>query len=330
MVWEDYHKYERYGGTLHIRDFVKVVGWARRQGVWRKAFPTHLRQMILAKAVDDQELAALVATADAEAVEHLKAIIARQSERLAGAEATLASGKPTKKAAEDKRVATKEIAKAEESLVRLWEDVPVTNEFGRIWPGWMAYVLATDPKTRERNIIPMIYRCRIPGWTPATLAKKPGTYNANRDSLTTAWRDVFGINHGLIVIRKFYESVPLHRNQGRELVPGETEQKIEIYFEPSSGRELHIPCLWTWTPATEEKGGYYSFAAITREPPPEVAAAGHDRCLIVLKPEYIDAWLDPSPAHKTELLRILDDPQDETFEHTRVLKVNDTPDDESV
>jgi len=39
-----------------------------------------------------------------------------------------------------------------------------------------------------------------------------------------------------------------------------------------------------------------SFTAITDEPPQEIAAAGHDRCIIPIKPENIDAWLDPDPA----------------------------------
>ncbi len=35
------------------------------------------------------------------------------------------------------------------------------------------------------------------------------------------------------------------------------------------------------------------FAAVTDEPPPEVSAAGHDRCIIPLKPENLEVW--PSP-----------------------------------
>ena len=36
-----------------------------------------------------------------------------------------------------------------------------------------------------------------------------------------------------------------------------------------------------------------SFAAITDEPEHEVAAAGHDRTIINIKPEHVDAWLNP-------------------------------------
>lgn len=38
------------------------------------------------------------------------------------------------------------------------------------------------------------------------------------------------------------------------------------------------------------------------------------------KPENVDAWLDPDPSRKTELLRVLDDHADEYFDHTLVVK----------
>jgi putative SOS response-associated peptidase YedK len=33
------------------------------------------------------------------------------------------------------------------------------------------------------------------------------------------------------------------------------------------------------------------FAGIIDEPPSDIAAAGHDRCIINLRPEHLDAWL---------------------------------------
>ncbi len=50
----------------------------------------------------------------------------------------------------------------------------------------------------------------------------------------------------------------------------------------------------------------YSFAAITDEPPPEIAAAGHDRCIIPIKPENVDAWLNPDPSNLEAMYAILD------------------------
>ncbi len=49
-----------------------------------------------------------------------------------------------------------------------------------------------------------------------------------------------------------------------------------------------------------------SFALTTDEPPPEVQAAGHDRCVIPIKRENIDAWLQPN-GDKATMQAILDD-----------------------
>jgi putative SOS response-associated peptidase YedK len=57
-----------------------------------------------------------------------------------------------------------------------------------------------------------------------------------------------------------------------------------------------------------------SFAAITDEPPPEVAATGHDRCVIPLKEEHLDAWLDPK-GDLAAMQRILDDRERPYYEH---------------
>ena len=58
-----------------------------------------------------------------------------------------------------------------------------------------------------------------------------------------------------------------------------------------------------------------SFAAITDDPPPEVAAAGHDRCIIPIKPEYVDAWLNPNAKHLAAQYAILDDRERPYYEH---------------
>lgn len=58
-----------------------------------------------------------------------------------------------------------------------------------------------------------------------------------------------------------------------------------------------------------------SFAAITDDPEPEVAAAGHDRTIINIKPEHVDAWLNPDPADLAALYRIFDDKRHPFYEH---------------
>ena len=59
----------------------------------------------------------------------------------------------------------------------------------------------------------------------------------------------------------------------------------------------------------------YSFAAITDDPEPEVAAAGHDRTIINIKPEHVDAWLNPEPGNLAALYEIFDDKRHPYYEH---------------
>ncbi len=49
--------------------------------------------------------------------------------------------------------------------------------------------------------------------------------------------------------------------------------------------------------------------AVTDDPMPEVAEAGHDRTVINLKSEWLDTWLNPDPEHMDELQMAMDDPQ---------------------
>jgi putative SOS response-associated peptidase YedK len=75
-----------------------------------------------------------------------------------------------------------------------------------------------------------------------------------------------------------------------------------------------IACLWSrWT--AEGEPDLLSFAAITDDPPPEVSAAGHDRCVIPIKLEQVDAWLNPDPKNLEALYAILDDRERPYYEH---------------
>ena len=55
--------------------------------------------------------------------------------------------------------------------------------------------------------------------------------------------------------------------------------------------------------------------AITDEPPPEVAAAGHDRMIVNLRPEHIAARLTPEGRSLQELQGILSDRQAPYYQH---------------
>lgn len=70
-------------------------------------------------------------------------------------------------------------------------------------------------------------------------------------------------------------------------------------------QDLLAACIWSrwWAPG---KPDLLSFAIITHDPPPEVAAVGHDRCIVPISPEDLDAWLQPPPLGMGSQNTILD------------------------
>ncbi len=167
----------------------------------------------------------------------------------------------------------------------------------------------------QRIVVPMRYQCRLPGWNEATERKFPGTYNARRDNLEKSWGKLFGYRHGIMIVTRFYENVARHRVEGRELAPGEKEQNVVLAFDPQPPQEMLVACLWNVSPQADGGNDLFSFAAITDEPPAEVAAAGHDRCIVPLKPEHVEAWLNPDPHDLAALYAILDDRLKPYYEH---------------
>jgi putative SOS response-associated peptidase YedK len=157
----------------------------------------------------------------------------------------------------------------------------------------------------QRVIKPMRYQCRLPDKPARNDALYPGTYNARRDSLEAYWKNAFGHHHGVVVVQSFYEHVPRHALEQRSLAPGENPQNVVLEFRPQPPRDLLIACLWSEWEGPE--GRLLSFAAITDAPPRDVAAAGHDRCIVPIRRENLDAWLNPDPQDLAALYRILDD-----------------------
>ncbi|QUP55421.1 hypothetical protein GO998_07675 [Ralstonia syzygii] len=58
-----------------------------------------------------------------------------------------------------------------------------------------------------------------------------------------------------------------------------------------------------------------SLAIITDDPPPKIAESGHDRCPVPVKPESIDAWLNPSAQNLECADRILGDRVRPYYQH---------------
>ena len=145
--------------------------------------------------------------------------------------------------------------------------------------------------------------CPIPRHNLSFLTLSRFLNNARRDSLGKYWQGLFGVSHAVMMVESFFENV---EREGKNQV---------LHFVPKPADTMLIACLAaTWQ---DPKGGrpFLSFAAITDEPPAEVAAAGHDRMIINLKPEHLNAWLKPAGRSSEELQAILSDRQTPYYEH---------------
>jgi putative SOS response-associated peptidase YedK len=235
-----------------------------------------------------------------------------QKTRLVNAERSLKE-KETKKAREEVRIATTKIETLTTKLsdLRRSETSPDDN---RIFP--MVYAGVIIKQDGQNVLTPMRYFCR-PAGKPALYDKKfPGLYNARRDNLEKFWGEQFGHHHALMVVESFFENVQLHAMEHRQLKTGEEAQNVVLQFTPEPAEPLLVACLWShWTDPKEPD--VRGFAAITDEPPADVAAAGHDRCIVNLKPEYAEAWLAPEGRSTQELHAILSDRAIPVIQHAK-------------
>jgi putative SOS response-associated peptidase YedK len=233
-----------------------------------------------------------------------------QKTRLVTADRSLKE-KETKKAREDVRIATNKIETLTGKLSDLRSTEPKDQD-NRIFP--LVYAGVIVKQGGENLLTPMRYFCR-PAGKPAFYDRKfPGLYNARRDNLEKFWSEQFGTHHAIMVVESFYENVKLHTMEHRELQAGEVEKNVVLQFKPEPAQSMYIACLWShWTAPNEPD--LRGLAAITDEPPPDVAAAGHDRCIINLKPEHVEAWLTPQGRSTAELQAILSDRAIPVFQH---------------
>jgi putative SOS response-associated peptidase YedK len=305
QVYEGFKKYVRlYGADIDIHQYVKL--YVDR----RNAFPVKIPKAMDANFYDPQtpeerQVKGLIDEWNAAEEMKWQTQLFAQTKRLNDAERTLLT-KITKKATEDKRIATDKISRAKLGI----EDINRTElkeRDSRIFPQWYSSILVAE--NGKRVLKPMRYQCRLEGM-PATSdytrdRQLSGTYNARRDNLERFWRKQFGYSHGIMVVSTFYENVE-----------GEDGKNRVLQFTPKDGSEMLVACLWShWKDPAGREPDLLSYAAITDEPEPEVAAAGHDRTIINIKPEHVDAWLNPDPSNLQALYDIFDDKQHPYYEH---------------
>lgn len=216
----------------------------------------------------------------------------------------------TLKAQDELRIAANKIAWLRAKLAGLKRTAPNSND-ARIFPFWYAPVIVSE--AGERVIKPMRYHCRSSG-KPANIdSRYPGLYNARRDNLEGYWKDLFGQRHALCLVKSFYENVALNDFEKRALRPDEKPRNLVLHFNPQPAGEMFVACLWDrW----QQRGAadIHSFAAITDDPPPEVAATGHNRCIVPLKPKNLSAWLKPG-AELAAYYALLDDRERPYYAH---------------
>ncbi len=234
----------------------------------------------------------------------------KQRKRLVDRERELAL-KETKTGRKDAQIARRKVEQLSDKLKRL-RMPQIDEEDNRIFPRWYAPVIVNDGG--RRVLRPMRYQCRLAG-KPAFYDKKfPGTYNARRDSLDNYWSPVFGKHHGILVVDSFFENVPRHLYERRELAAGEAEENRVLHFNPDTGTPMIIACLWShWEQAGE--ASLDSFAAITDEPPQEILITGHTRCIISIKEANVRDWLSPEGLSKQRLEEILSDKVTPLYRH---------------
>lgn len=297
QIIDAYKQYVRHwGAEMSIHEFAKLYGFSFAD---RRKVPKMIDQLFAdPQTAEERALKQQIDQRNVELATEFEQELFKQRTRLADAERKLAV-KETKAAAESKRIATNKVDALLGKLADLRRTEPKDRD-ARIFPGVYAPVIVSEGS--KLVVKPMRYQCR-PAGKPAFYDQKyPGTYNARRDNLEGFWKGQFGHTHGLMIVKTFYENVD---RDGKNVV---------LQFTPDDREPMLVACLWSrWT--GKDEPDLLSFAAITDEPPPEVAAAGHDRCIVQIKPENVAAWLNPDPKDLAAIYAILDDRPRPYYEH---------------
>lgn len=298
QITAEWKKYRRhYGVEISVRDYFDLF-WRRRMGEKVK-IPKAIEDGFLDPETDaEAEIRNLILEWRSEESTRLEQELFKQKRRLADAERSLAT-KETKKANEDKRISSTKI----DQLLGWIDDLQRPEgkpRDARIYPHHYAHVIVSE--AGKRVLKPMRYGCRPAGKPAFYDTKYPSTYNARKDNLEGFWRGQYGLHHGIMVATAFYENVD---REGKNAV---------LEFRPNTAQPMLVACLWSkWT--GKDQPELLSFAAITDEPPDEVRAAGHDRCIVPIRPDHIDAWLNPPEGDLAKSYAILDDRERPYYEH---------------
>lgn len=306
QIHSDYRKMVReLGPIMDLDAFARL--WIRENGLERHKIPKGLIDVLGPHLPG--EAADLMAARLAEDEQQWQQELFKQSKRKADNERKLVE-KPTKTAANEARIATDKVSQLKTWISDLHRSELLPQDW-QFYPQWWAPVILRDG---DRYVVrPMRYQLRMPG-KPASSdfvvekngrKRMSGTYNARRDNLERYWRPLFGHQHALMIVDTFYENVE-----------GPDGKNVRLQFTPRTGEPMFVACLWAnWTDPEGKEPDLPCFAAITDDPEPEVAEAGHDRTIINIKPEHIKAWLNPDPSNLAAMYAIFDDKRHPYYEH---------------
>jgi putative SOS response-associated peptidase YedK len=293
-----WHYVRETGAEIDLDQFEEIFGWRDRDPGLRILRAVD-RWFDDPKSDGERRIAALIAKYTSEQVPRLEKEIFALRKRLADAGRKLAD-KPTKKAANDQRIAASKLKKAMRDLALFTGSQPSPLDARTFAFRYTPIVVHAG----GRNVVRLArYHLRRPGDSPAEDFRKPGLYNARRDNLERYWRNQFGHTHALLLMESFFEWVD--REDGT---------KAELHFRPQTRGPMYVACLYAeWL--GEDGAKLPCFAVITDEPPPEVASAGHNRCPINLTPVAAQRWLEPAGRSSAELQALLDERQRPYYEH---------------
>jgi len=304
QIKADYKRFVReYGAVMSLDAFSRLVT-EYFQNPGSVKFPKAMAAPFLESPETEEEKKiadVLRASMEAEVIRLLQEL-AKQTERLENAQASLAA-KPTKKAADEVRIASNKIAWAKGKLEDL-KSTEIKPRDSRIFPGWYAPVMVWE--NGRRVVKPMRYQCRPAGKPAFYDTKYPSTYNARMDNLRGFWKGQYGHTHGVVLVDAFYENVA-----------GPEGKNIVLEFRPDPPQTMLVACVWShWRATKPGEQDLLSFAIITTDPPPAISEAGHDRCPVPIKPEDLDAWLNPDPNDLDAMDEILRDNGMPRFVHS--------------
>lgn len=261
----------------------------------------------------EQNIVCLIREWHTEQIAVREAELEKQRERLADAEEKLKQ-RETKKALNDQRIASNKIPWLEAKIH--WHRLTrATDEDARVFPQHYVSMVYTDDDG-NRVVGPFRYHLR-PAWASEKWDfQRGGSYNARRDSLKKVWKNQFGSQHGLLLVKRFWENVSPSKYRAKPKLPPELieQENIVIMFEPDDGEWMLVPTIYdVWR--RKGKPSLHSTALITDDPVDEVALTGHDRTPISLNEPSAMQWLDVSSHDTDTLFELLDDIKRPYYDH---------------